>query len=272
MADGHHTPHSAIYDPGEVGRSGHNRGDRIIVTLSNQASWLYPVLILAICSQVVLRTSGLNQAWLDDLQWWLYGMTAMIGIGYAVATNSHVRIDIFHADFPDRRKQLIEIVALTWLLLPFIILSWDLTLQYAISSVLADEGSDSPNGLHKLWIMKVFVNLSFVFIAVAIWSAYVRHLRPLTRPTLFKQLLFAFPSTLFMIDLAVNYVILGFLKWTKIDPETGEALSTRELTKMPIFDSLAVGSEEIKITMLITLAVAFVILLATGLWSHRKRG
>ena len=271
MADEHHAPLGAIYDPGEVGRTQHNRGDRTIVVLANQFSWLFPVLVFAICSQVVLRSSGVNQAWLDDLQWWLYGATAMIGIGYAVTTDSHVRIDIFHNNFPDRRKNFIEVFALTWLLLPFIILSWDLTLQYAIASVIADEGSDSPNGLHKLWIMKLFVNLSFIFIAVAIWASYYRHLRRLMRPTLFKQLLFAFPSTLFILDLFVNFVILGILKLTHVDPETGEALSTRQLRKLPIFDSIAIGVEEIKITMLITLLLALVVFLATGLWSLRKR-
>ena len=271
MADKDHAPLGSIHDPGEIGRANHNRGDRAIIAFANQAAWLFPLLVLAICCQVVLRTSGVNQAWLDDLQWWLYGASTLVGIGYAVATDSHVRIDIFHNNFTDRRKQILEVFALTWLLLPFIVLSWDLTLQYAISSVIADEGSDSPNGLHNLWIMKLFVNFSFVFIAAAIWASYVRHLARLTSPTLFKQLLFAFPSTLFILDLAVNYVILAILKLTHVDPETGEALSTRQLKKMPIFDSIALGAEEIKITLLITLLVTFVVLAASWLWSLRNR-
>ena len=271
MSDEQSASHGAIHDPGEVGRTEHNAGDRVIVWFSNKAAWLFPTLIFAICAQVVLRSSGVNQAWLDDLQWWLYGASAMVGIGYAVTTHSHVRIDIFHNNFPARRKHLIEVFALVWLLLPFIILCWDLTLQYAISSVIADEGSDSPNGLHNLWIMKLFVNLSFVMIAAAVWAAYVRQLKQLTRPTLFKQLLFGFPSTLFAVNLAVHYVILGTLKLTVVDLETGEALKTRDLLKLPIFDSIAIGAEEIKITMLITLSVMIVILVLSGLWSLRRR-
>ena len=191
----------AISDPGEVGRENHNRGDRFIVVISNVFAWLFPFLMIAICSQVVLRYIGMNQAWLDDFQWWLYGAAVLIGIGYAVTTNSHVRVDILYDRFPIEKKTRIEIFALAWLFLPFIILCWDVTLSYAISSVTAWEGSDSPNGLHNLWILKVFMNLSFIFIGIATWAAYVRNLSLMTRPVLWKQLLFAFPSTMFLINL-----------------------------------------------------------------------
>ena len=90
---------AAIYDPGEVGRENHNRADRFVVGLSNIFAWLFPILMIAICAQVVLRQAGHNQAWLDDLQWWLYGAAVLVGVAYAVTTNSHVRVDIFYLIF-----------------------------------------------------------------------------------------------------------------------------------------------------------------------------
>ncbi|MEO1797673.1 MAG: TRAP transporter small permease subunit, partial [Pseudomonadota bacterium] len=174
-----------LSDPGEVGREEHNRGDRITVWISNVFAWLFPALMLAICAQVVLRQAGMNQAWLDDFQWWLYSAAVLVGIGYAVTTNSHVRVDIFYDNFPQRKKSRIEVYALGWLFLPFILLSWDVTFHYAVASVIADEGSDSPNGLHNLWILKVFMNVVFLFIAFAIVSALYRNLARLTEPTLF---------------------------------------------------------------------------------------
>ena len=106
-----------------------------MVQVSNIFAWLFPILMIAIVAQVVLRSSGMNQAWLDDLQWWLYGAASLIAIGYAVTTDSHVRVDIFHAHYTSARKNRLEIFGLVWLFLPFIILSWDFTLSYAISSV-----------------------------------------------------------------------------------------------------------------------------------------
>ena len=168
----------ALYDPGEIGREEHNRGDRLIVAISNLAAWLFPILMIAICTQVVLRNLGRygigpgNQAWLDDGQWWLYGAAVLAGIGYAVTTNSHVRVDIRYDNFPEAKKDRTDIAALVWFFLPFVIMCWDYTIHYAVASVIADEGSDSPNGLHNLWILKVVMNASFVFIAVATYAAY----------------------------------------------------------------------------------------------------
>lgn len=244
-----------LSDPGEVDRAEHNRIDRAIVGLSNIAAWLFPVLMIAIVAQVFLRGAGMNQAWLDDFQWWLYGMAVLVGIGYAVTTNSHVRVDIFFDNFSREKQTKIEIFGLAWLFLPFIILCWDLTIPYAISSVVADEGSDSPNGLHNLWILKVFMNFSFLFIIVACWGAYVRFLTRLTNPVLWKKLFYAFPATMFAINLFVYYAIWWVLRLT-----TPSDVTNREIGRMPIFGEIEIGAEEVKYTIIITTIVTILVI------------
>lgn len=255
-----------LSDPGEVGRAEHNTGDRISVFISNFFAWLFPILMIAICAQVVLRSSGVNQAWLDDLQWWLYGSAVLIGIGYAVTTNSHVRVDIFYDNYTDRRKHRIEVFGLVWLLLPFVLMCWDFTVHYAISSVMAWEGSDSPNGLHNLWILKVFMNLSFIFIAFAIWSAYVRYLAKLTRPAIWKQLLFAFPSTMFAVNLVTFYIIWWFLRLT-----TPAEVTDRDISRHAIFGHVELGVEEIKYTIIITFICTILLILGARLMDRGGR-
>ncbi|SHH20558.1 TRAP transporter small permease subunit [Marivita hallyeonensis] len=251
----------AITDPGEAGREHHNRGDRFIVQVSNFFAWLFPILMLVICAQVVLRTLGRseigpgNQAWMDDLQWWIYGAAVLIGIGYAVTTNSHVRVDIFYDNFPKRKKYKYEIFALGWLFLPFIILCWDVTLGYAIASVAADEGSDSPNGLHNLWMLKVFMNVSFLFVAVAIWAAYIRYLSGLTDPVLWKKLLFAFPSTMFAINLAIYYAL-----WWAVYLTGPADMTTRDVGRHAIFGEFDLGPWEMKYTIVITIVLTLVVI------------
>lgn len=244
-----------LSDPGEIGRSEHNIGDRITVNVANVFAWTFPILMIAIVSQVLLRASGMNQAWLDDLQWWLYGSSALIAIAYAVTTNSHVRVDIFHEHFADAKKARIEVFALAWLFLPFIILSFDITVPYALQSISNDEGSSSPNGLHNLWILKSFMCLSFVFIIFATWSAYVRQLAKLTEPTLWRQMLYAFPSTMFIINLVVYYVI-----WWAIRLTTPADVTNREIGRHPIFGEFEVGVEEIKWTIVITVVVTALVI------------
>lgn len=256
----------AISDPGEVGKEHHNRGDRFVVQVSNVFAWLFPLLMLAICSQVVLRSAGMNQAWLDDFQWWLYGAAVLVGIAYAVTTDSHVRVDILYEGFPKRKRLRTDIFALGWLFLPFVILCWDVTLHYALSSIAADEGSDSPNGLHNLWILKTFMNVSFIIIAIATWSAYVRRLSELTEPLLWKQLIYAFPSTMYLVNLAVFYAIWWVLYLTRAEDATA-----RDVSRSAIFDEFDLGQYEIKYTIVITLIVTFIVIGAARLMARPSR-
>ena len=256
-----------LSDPGEIGRAEHNKGDRFVVFVSNIFAWLFPALMIAICAQVILRQAGHNQAWLDDFQWWLYGAAVLIGIGYAVTTNSHVRVDIFYDNFPPEKKARVEVAALAWLFLPFIILSWDVTFHYAVASVIADEGSDSPNGLHNLWILKVLINVAFLFIAVATYSAYYRNLKKLTEPTLFKQLFVAFPTTWFVVNLICYYVI-----WWAIRLTSGPDVTARDVGRSEIFDEFDVGPYELKYTVVISLVVTILLLLFLRARTRRAEG
>jgi TRAP-type mannitol/chloroaromatic compound transport system permease small subunit len=242
------TPSVAISDPGEVGRAEHTSGDRAIVQISNVFAWLFPVLMVAICAQVILRQLGLNQAWLDDLQWWLYGAAVLIGVGYAVTTNSHVRVDIFYDNYPPEKQRRTDIFALAWLFLPFVILAWDVTLDYALTSIASREGSSSPNGLHGLYLLKTFMNLSFLFIAAATWFAYVRALSRLARPLWWRKLLFAFPSVVFAVNLVIYYSAIGIvLLFT-------EAETAREASRAWFFDEFDIGeNQEMKFTVLAAL-------------------
>jgi len=268
----------ALYDPGEVGRLHHNRLDRFIVSFSNWVAWLFPALMVAICVQVVLRNAGRmgvgpgNQAWMDDLQWWIYGMAVLVGIAYATTTNSHVRVDIFYDHFSDRRKARIDIFALSWLFLPFVIMCFDMTIHYAISSVASDEGSSSPNGLHNLWVLKIGMAGCFVVMIIAAWGAYVRRLGSITEPVLWRKLLWAFPSTMYVFNLLSFYAIWWWIKLTARAPDTGEALRNRDVSRHDFFDPLEFGVHEMPKTILIAAVLSVLAILLARLMAGRAKG
>ncbi len=256
---------AAISDPGEVDRASHNRGDRIVVAISNVFAWLFPILMIVICAQVVLRGIGHNQAWMDDLQWWLYGMSALIGIAYAVTTNSHVRVDIFYDSFSQRKKLTYNIIGLVWLFLPFIMISWDVTLSYGLSSYFTDEGSSSPNGLHNLWILKLFMNVAFLFVAFATWAAYVRSLSLMTKPLLWKQLLFALPSVILACNYLIYYVMAGIVIVT--NPEVD---SLRKAVRTPAFGEIEVGPWEILYTVIGAFVMAATLIIIARIFARKE--
>ena len=220
----------AIADPGEKDRDQQGVVDRIIVHFGNVAAWLFPLLMFAICAQVVLRKMGNNQAWLDDAQWWMYGFAMTVGFVYAITTQSHVRVDILHQNFSPRKKAQIEVFGLGWLLLPFLVIMTDVLFHYGWSSVVAREGSDSPNGLHRLYLLKMSMPIIFALGLMATLSILTRHLAVFAPVRLWTVLLAIFPAAWFMAERLSFYVLWWFLRLTNSE------LEPRRIAREPLLE------------------------------------
>lgn len=220
----------AITDPGEIGRDAHGPIDRLMINIGNVVAWAFPLLMFCIVAQVFLRGAGNNQAWLDDLQWWIYGFAMLTAFGYAITTSSHVRVDIFHQNFSPEKKARIEAFSIGWLLIPFLALMGDVLFHYAVASIVAGEGSDSPNGLHNLYLLKATLPILFGLAALAALAVFRRNLRKFTDVTLSSQLIWAFPSAVFIGWRIVLY--LGYWVIYLTNPD----IKARRITREPFFD------------------------------------
>lgn len=131
-------------------------------------SVFYPVLILIIVLQVVLRyffKSGLVV--LEELQWHLYAVCIMIGISYTLTHDGHIRLDLFYEKFTPTRKNLVDFLGILFLLLPMAaVLFWH-SLGFVTDSWRVAERSVAPMGLPYRWIIKSFIPISALLIMVA---------------------------------------------------------------------------------------------------------
>jgi TRAP-type mannitol/chloroaromatic compound transport system permease small subunit len=250
MTETTHTPSVddvlAINDPGEVGRKNHSKIDRLVINVGNVVAWAFPLLMVAIVAQVFLRANGHNQAWLDDMQWWIYGVAMLTAFGYAITTSSHVRVDIFHQNFSDAKKARIEVVAIGWFLLPFIALMTDVMTHYAWASIESGEGSSSPNGLHRLYILKTSLPFLFALAGLAGYSVFKRNLAVFTNTGLAKQLIWLFPTAVFVGWRIVHYALYWAVFFT--DSEIKARRITREYA---IFDYALLISFGIVIALIV---------------------
>ena len=221
----------AVSDPGDINRDEHLWGDRLMVQVGNVFAWLFPILMIAIVTQVVIRRVGFNQAWLDEAQWWMYGAAMLVGFGFAITTESHVRVDIFHQNFTQKRKSRIETFALGWMLIPFLILMTDVMIHYAISSWKTWEGSDAPNGLHMLFLLKTLLPILFGIAIIAASSALIRHLRKWNGLSPIWILIGAFPAIWFACERVIFYALYWIM--LGLNPD----LTGRKVLKLPIMEN-----------------------------------
>ncbi|WP_421703083.1 TRAP transporter large permease subunit [Aliiroseovarius sp.] len=142
--------------------------DKTVKGIGNVVMWANLLLVAAIVTQVSLRyLFNLNFPKLDEVQWHFYGLVTMVGISYALVTDSHVRVDILHMQLSRRAQRVIEVIGILTLLTPFIYLMVDQGWDYFYESWRVNERSDSPTGLPARWAFKAVIPASFVLLALA---------------------------------------------------------------------------------------------------------
>ena len=141
--------------------------DKFVKSIGHVVMWANALLIAAIITQVTLRYFfNINFPKLDEVQWHFYALVTMIGISYAMVTDSHVRVDILYTPLSKKSKRLIEIIGILALLAPFIYLMIDQGLDYFFDSYRVNERSDSPTGLPARWALKAVIPISFCLLAI----------------------------------------------------------------------------------------------------------
>ncbi|WP_368039669.1 TRAP transporter large permease subunit [Ruegeria atlantica] len=142
--------------------------DSSVKAIGHVVMWANVLLMGAIFAQVSLRyLFSQNYPKLDEIQWHFYGIVTMIGISYALITDSHVRVDVLHMQLSRRAQRVIEVIGILTLLTPFIYLIVDQGYDYFYESFRVNERSDSPTGLPARWAFKAVIPISFILLALA---------------------------------------------------------------------------------------------------------
>jgi len=243
-----------IQDPGQTTSDNQSWIDRLVKHVAHITAWLFPILMIAITAQVVMRKMGYNQAWLDDAQWWMYGFAMTVGFVYAITTQSHVRVDILHAQFSAEKKARTEVFGLGWLLLPFLAMMTDILMHYGWASFIAGEGSDSPNGLHHLYLLKMSLPVIFAMAMLASVSILKRHLAIIAPVRFWTIFIGIFPAAWFIAERISYYILWWVIRFS--DPE----IHPRRISRDPLLEP----------TMWYGLAIV-IILIAISFAAHRRR-
>lgn len=109
---------------------------------------------------------------LQELEWHFHtGLFALV-LGYGVVYNTHVRIDLIRDHLQFRKKAWLELVGLTFFMIPYCAIVIWFAFDYTYSSYLVNETSASTVGLSHRWIIKsvlIFGLLVAVISGIAAW-------------------------------------------------------------------------------------------------------
>ncbi len=144
--------------------------DALVERVGRAISWLWITLLGTIALNVFMRYAlGEGRIEFEELQWHLYATGFMLGLGYALKEDAHVRVDVLHERFSPTLKAWTELYGLLLLLAPFIALMLIYAVPFIADSFAAGEVSPSPGGLTHRWIIKsvLFVGMALLGLAAA---------------------------------------------------------------------------------------------------------
>ncbi len=118
-------------------------------------SWLTLGTVIVCFATVYTRYAlNTNYTWLQDSYVWTHALVIMLGAGYTMAIGGFVRVDIFYAKWPPRRRALADLVQTVVFLLPFMLVCLVAFWTLFTNSYRADEATPNPGGLPNYWLLK----------------------------------------------------------------------------------------------------------------------
>ena len=105
----------------------------------------------------------------------------MLAAAWTLRLGGHVRVDIFYADGSARTRALIDLAGGALLLLPFMLVLLWLSVPYAARSWAILEHSQEASGLPIVFVLKTFIPLFALLMALQGISQAIRALAALSR-------------------------------------------------------------------------------------------
>jgi len=133
--------------------------------LVNYYSWFVLAIVLLIVTNVLGRYFfDLRFDFAVDVSWQLYGILIIMGCSHALATDSHIRTDVYWNKLSDKLKAKIDLVSYVVLFFPAIgILTYKSTLD-TIRSVEVNETSSATMAQLVIWPLKIGITLGLILL------------------------------------------------------------------------------------------------------------
>ena len=158
--------------------------ENILEKIGRASAWILLVLLISIILQVGLNLLASSITWMEELQWYLYGISSIVALSYTMTRNGHVRVDVLHRKFGVRTKQVMETVWIIIALIPLYIVTLVYGWDFALESLAINEGSPDPGGMPYRWVVKAFIPIASVLLIV---TAVLRAILVWSKPELLEE-------------------------------------------------------------------------------------
>ncbi|MFA0963878.1 TRAP transporter small permease subunit [Roseivirga sp. BDSF3-8] len=145
-------------------------------------SWVTVLLVLVVFYDVVTRYFfNYTTVATIELEWHLFSLIFLLGAGYALKHDRHVRVDVFYTRFSEKKKAMINLTGSLLFLIPFCAIVIYAALPFVQNSYSISETSPDPGGLPGRFVIKGAIVIGFSLLLIQAIGELLRNLLIITR-------------------------------------------------------------------------------------------
>lgn len=132
--------------------------DDLNTRVGHLVAWCVVYMVLMQFAVVILRyVFSMGFIAIVESIWYMHGMLFMIGAGYTLLKDGHVRVDLFYREAQPRTKAWVDLLGALVFLLPVVFLTFWYSWSYVVNSWRVFEISSEAGGLPFIYLYKTVI-------------------------------------------------------------------------------------------------------------------
>ncbi len=139
--------------------------DRVNEWIGQLVAWVTLGLVLVVFIDVVMRyLFNTSFVFTQELEWHLFGFIFLIGAGYTLLHDGHVRVDIIYQRVGPKAQAWIDLIGVIFFLIPGCLMLIDTSWAFTVNAWNVMEGSPDPGGIPFRFLIKGCIPVGFTLI------------------------------------------------------------------------------------------------------------
>lgn len=148
--------------------------DALTERVGKSIIWLVLIVTLISAGNALMRyTINYSSNAFLEIQWYLFGMIFLLGSGYTLMRNEHVRIDLISGKFSKRGQTWIDIFGIIFFLMPMAITVMYLSWPIFLLALQNNEQSNNAGGL-SVWPARLMIPVGFFLLILQGFSELIK--------------------------------------------------------------------------------------------------
>ena len=140
--------------------------DGINERVGKASTWLILLVVVISAGNAVMRyTIDWSSNGLLEIQWYLFSAVFLLGAGYVLMKNEHIRIDIIAGRLSPRTQNWIDVFGLVVFMMPMVLIILRLSWPVFTNAWNDHEMSPNPGGLVR-WPVRLLMPVGFLLLTL----------------------------------------------------------------------------------------------------------